>query len=418
MEKLHLTSKEKRRSLTSAFSSPVTKITPKNRQKVGHAVPARLDIDYESPPLVFYGSPNRSSGAILSGQLELTVLDAEIVLNEFELVLLGNVVFKKPAIKDCLDCSVKKNELKRWNFLTEPVRYKTGKYYFPFSYLLSGHLPTTSHSPLGSIEYELRAHANINSTGDIDFSRTLTVQRALKPSVDRTSARVFPPTNIACTVVLPTTIHPIGEFVAQIRLSGIVKSLSETMQQRWRVQKLSWRIEEYATIISPACDKHQHKLVLNSPTPENTNNIKGILHQQNREISHGESKGRWKTDYAASQAELELPFSIRPSSQPVCDVKSATGLTVDHSLVLEMVLAEEQVTGKNKKFTSLTGVARVLKMKFGVILTERSGMGISWDEEQPPIYEDVPLSPPGYTALEEYNIEPIPFEGLGRLEEN
>ena len=82
-----------------------------------------------------------------------------------------------------------------------------------------------------------------------------------------------------------------------------------------------------------------------------------------------------------------------------------------------MVLAEEQVMGKNMKFSSLTGVARVLKMKFGVILTERSGMGISWDEEQPPVYEDVPVSPPGYAALEEYSGEPIPWEGLGHLEE-
>lgn len=420
MEKLHLTSKEKRRSLTSALSSPVARITPKNAPKNSLRRPpvvAKLDIDYESPPLVFYGSPNRSSGAILSGQLELTVLEAEIVLKEFEMVLLGNVVFKKPALKDCLDCSIKRNELKKWIFVTEPVRYKAGKYCFPFSYLLPGHLPTTSHSPLGSIEYELRAHANTNFTGTVNFTRTLTVQRALQPSTDRTSTRVFPPTNIVTTVVLPATIHPIGQFVAQIRLSGIVKHLNENVQQRWRVQKLNWRIEEYASIISPACPKHQHKLVLNSPTPENRKNVKGVLHHLNRELAHGESKGRWKTDYEASQTELELPFSIRPSSRPVCDVKSATGLAVDHTLVLEMVLAEEQVMGKNMKFSSLTGVARVLKMKFGVILTERSGMGISWDEEQPPVYEDVPVSPPGYAALEEYTGEPIPCEGLGHLEE-
>jgi len=32
------------------------------------------------------------------------------------------------------------------------------------------------------------------------------------------------------------------------------------------------------------------------------------------------------------------------------------------------------------------------------VVTERSGMGISWDEEQPPMYEDVPASPPLYAA--------------------
>lgn len=422
MDKLHLTSKEKRRSLTSALSSPVAKITPKKTAKKSPrpapVVPAKLDIDYESPPLVFYGPPSSSSGAILSGQLELTVMEPEIMLEEFEMVLVGNVVFKKPAIKDCLDCSIKRNEIKKWIFVTEPVRYKAGKYCFPFTYLLPGYLPTTSHSPLGSIEYELRALANTNFKGAIKFTRTLTVQRAIQPFTDRTSTRVFPPTNLATTVVLPATIHPIGEFLVQIRLSGIVKHVKENVQQRWRVHKVNWRIEEHANIISPACPKHQHKLVLSSPTSENSKSVKGVLHHLNRELAHGESRGGWKTDYAASHTELELPFSVGSSSRPVCDVTSATGLIVNHTLVLEMVLVEEQLVGKNTKFSSVTGVARVLKMKFNVILTERSGMGISWDEEQPPIYEDVPVSPPGYHALEDYDGEPIPSEGLSRLEVN
>ena len=39
-------------------------------------------------------------------------------------------------------------------------------------------------------------------------------------------------------------------------------------------------------------------------------------------------------------------------------------------------------------------------MQFNLLLTERSGLGISWDEEMPPMYEDVPASPPGYTLLD------------------
>jgi hypothetical protein len=40
-------------------------------------------------------------------------------------------------------------------------------------------------------------------------------------------------------------------------------------------------------------------------------------------------------------------------------------------------------------------------MQFTLVVTEKSGMGISWDEEQPPVYEDVPNSPPGYPRMEE-----------------
>ena len=36
-------------------------------------------------------------------------------------------------------------------------------------------------------------------------------------------------------------------------------------------------------------------------------------------------------------------------------------------------------------------------MHFGTILTERAGIGISWDNEAPPIYQDVPPSPPAYS---------------------
>lgn len=44
-----------------------------------------------------------------------------------------------------------------------------------------------------------------------------------------------------------------------------------------------------------------------------------------------------------------------------------------------------------------TGAARVLRMQFRINVTERSGLGISWDEEVPPMYHDVKLlSPPSY----------------------
>lgn len=60
-------------------------------------------------------------------------------------------------------------------------------------------------------------------------------------------------------------------------------------------------------------------------------------------------------------------------------------------------------------------MARVLRMQFGVMLTERAGMGISWDEEQPPMYGDVPVSPPGYATVEECARDPISYEELDQM---
>ena len=48
-------------------------------------------------------------------------------------------------------------------------------------------------------------------------------------------------------------------------------------------------------------------------------------------------------------------------------------------------------------------------MQFKIVVTERAGMGISWDEEMPPMYEDVPVSPPGYGNVKVEEVEE--FEG-------
>lgn len=417
MEKLHLTSKEKRRSLPSSLFSPAgkgsPKNTPKNSPRMAPVAPAKLGIDYESPPLVFYGSPAHSTGAILSGQLELTVVEAEIIIKAFELILVGKVITKKPVNKDCPECTTTTTEIKKWVFLNDPVRFKRGKYSFPFSYLVPGHLPTTSHGSLGGIEYELRAHAKTSLSEYITFTRILTVQRALQPGLDRTCTRIFPPTNIICTITFPSAIHPIGEFPIQVRVSGIVnKQPQDHLQQRWRVRKLSWRIVENARIISPACPKHIYKL---GPVVDVSSPDKGLLHQSSRDIGQGESKRGWKTDFDANQTEVEVQALISPSAHLVCDVISPTGFAVSHTLVLELIMAEEQLLGKHAKHATPTGRARVLRMHVGVVLTERSGMGISWDEEQPPMYDDVPVSPPGYVRMEEFSGDLIPYEELEQM---
>ena len=89
---------------------------------------------------------------------------------------------------------------------------------------------------------------------------------------------------------------------------------------------------------------------------------------------------------------------------------------VDHRLVLEIIVAEELLTGSRGQHANYTGLARVLRMTFPVVLTERGGLGVSWDEEQPPVYQDVPGSPPGYARIEEYVGDPIPYEELEAIE--
>ena len=42
------------------------------------------------------------------------------------------------------------------------------------------------------------------------------------------------------------------------------------------------------------------------------------------------------------------------------------------------------------------GTARVLRAQFALVVSNRAGMGLSWDDEAPPAYPQVPGSPPRY----------------------
>lgn len=122
---------------------------------------------------------------------------------------------------------------------------------------------------------------------------------------------------------------------------------------------------------------------------------------------------------------MEFEASINPTSNPVCDLEAQGGLEARHNLVIELIVAEEFCPNRNTRLITPTGAARVLRMQFNLHVTERSGLGISWDEEMPPVYEDVPASPPGYTMLdgssvmEDYHGSPLAtpdYEELDRME--
>ncbi|MCJ1401614.1 hypothetical protein MMC11_004830 [Xylographa trunciseda] len=375
--------------------------------KLGPAKPAKLEIGIESPPLVLYGPIASSTGALLSGQLILSVSEDEVQLQHFEMQLLAKTTTKKPVSKDCPDCRTQTCELFKWKFLSELGRFPRGRHSFPFSYLLPGKLPATTNSGLGAIDYVLSAKAVTPLQDNILVESPLKVYRALLPGNDRTSLRIFPPTNITATIILPPVIHPIGEFNVQMRIAGCAEN-EGTTQRRWRIRKMNTRIEEHTKMISPPCPKHVHKV---------GGEGKGILSTETRVLNIQDYKDGWKSDFDTHGGliEMEFPASIKPSSHPICDVDAPTGLSVTHNLVLELIVAEEVVSLKNTKFVTPTGTARVLRMQFVLILTERSGLGISWDEEQPPMYDDVPASPPSYAKMIDYEGEPLPDDELARL---
>lgn len=399
--------KDKRHSLDIRPSAAPTKRKgPKESPQLAPVKPASLEIDMESPPIVFYGPPGQSTGALLSGQLVLTPNEPEISIKTFEMVLQAKVTTKHPVKSDCADCTTKTTELFRWKFLSEPAHFARKKHNFPFSYLLPGHIPATSHGFMGVVDYLLSAEAITNYSEPINVTRYLKVQRALMPGIERNSTRIFPPTNLVATVAIPSVVYPIGDFPVQLRVAGVVAK-SKDGQVRWRIRRMNWRIDETSKMISEACKKHAAKI---------GGEGKGVFHEDTIELGRDDVKEGWKTDYDTEGGNIEVEFQagIRPGSNPLCDVESPTGYGVHHTLAIEIIVAEEHLL-KNYKHAVPTGSARVLRMHFKLIVTERAGLGISWDEEQPPMYEDVPGSPPTYAKMTDYVGDPLPDEPLDTM---
>jgi arrestin-related trafficking adapter 1 len=254
--------------------------------------------------------------------------------------------------------------------------------------------------PLVAISYEFKAEAVPKVAGHlqtpIQFKKTLEVKRSLGTSeLPHHSVRVFPPTNIKASAHYPHIIHPIGTYNLNLKLDGISRHNAnvDTMEY-WRMKKLTWRLEETAKTVAPACDKHSPKV-----EGADQQQKKGLIRTETRVIGEKTLFSGWKSNYTSttdSSIELELECNLAKHAKYACDTKSRDGTEVTHQLMVEMVVSQEWAPVNKPTLVTHTGVGRILRMHFGIILTERAGIGISWDNEAPPIYQDVPPSPPAY----------------------
>jgi len=286
---------------------------------------------------------------------------------------------------------------------------------FPFSYLFPGTCSATTHGSLYSLEYWLRIHVT-STSGDqapLKLSRQLTLKRAVFPSDQlRHSIRVFPPTNIKADCNFPSVIHPIGEHNFSLRLDGVIARNSDTKTQtHWKLRKLTWTLEERSKQSSPACAKHLAKA-----GPKDT---KRFERNDTKTIGAGGLTSGWKSNYNDPDGciELEFPFSSNLGTKVTCNTKDGQGTEISHVMEVEMIVFEEQAHLKRLSQTTPTGGARVLRMHFDMNLTERAGLGVSWTQERPPLYGDVPPSPPTYKNNTLSNVDECPgYDDLVPLE--
>ncbi|TGJ80799.1 hypothetical protein E0Z10_g7962, partial [Xylaria hypoxylon] len=347
----------------------------KSQKDLSQNLSASLGWRIESAPAVMYGGPEESTGALISGQLQLLVKEETFEVDNLEAKLEIRVTQKKPFNGHCQNCATQKTELKSWSFLSEPTALTQRTHEFPFSVLLEGHLPASTDNHLLSIEYVFTAEARPRDGGlPLKMRRTINVRRSLPvPTTPHHSVRIFPPTNITANVHYDAVVHPNGTSTFTLRLDGIGKhNQTARTVEYWRLKRLSWKLEEEISTVAPACQKHMPKTTAGGEAGENGNEAKkGVRRSDTRVIAHADMHSGWKADYfsADGNIEAEIEYQTGGSSRPVsCDVRGHDGTKVSHRLVVEMVVAQEYVLAHTRHATP-AGVARILRMNFGVVIT-------------------------------------------------
>lgn len=233
-------------------------------------VPIELSIELESPPVILYGEPSESSGSIISGLLFMTTKHdmAETEVENVTLSLVQTIQLNKPflitssVVSGCHDCSIRKNVLARWDVVTSSTKFPPGSHAYPFSHLLPGSLPGScklgSHNSISYIKYDIIAEAKVpNSKDKVKLTLPLNISRLILRGPDRNSLRIFPPTEVNATALLPHVIYPKSKFPMELKLDNLVNASGD---KRWRMRKLSWKIEEHSKVRAYCCEKHQSKL--------------------------------------------------------------------------------------------------------------------------------------------------------------
>ena len=196
-----------------------------------------------------------------------------VELNSVELSLIQKVRYERPfrpsaaPFNTCTSCKTKVTEFHRWTIINKPTELALGKHSFPFSHLIPGNLPATTH--LGSnshttIKYELIAVVTYkhpfkgkgeSSKRVLQLNLPISITRSILRGSDKNSLRVFSPTELTANAVLPNVVYPKSTFSMELKLDGICSD-----DRRWRMRKLNWRIEEKSKIRAYTCKSHKSKL--------------------------------------------------------------------------------------------------------------------------------------------------------------
>ncbi|KAG8631194.1 hypothetical protein KVT40_000334 [Elsinoe batatas] len=317
--------------------------------------------------------------------LDMTVNATNTLLQSLELEMQRIVQSKKAARKHCKDCAADVQTIRQHDVLLGPRSFTVGTHKSSATLDMPVGSPATFTSKHHKIEYQIIATAKLKDGSTISTVQpiTFTPTTAWSP---KTLTHRTAYTEFDIDISLPQAIQPGETFQASVALNTHTKE-SPNRHRRWSIRRLDWRIEEHETTASSPCAQHK-------------SDSKPSISTSTRTISSGEAKlaRRPDTELADNTTEKFLAsLSTRNSHSP--DAYLPDRFRVSHTIVLELLVAEVPTGTDGLSRTGSSGVVRILKPMFHVVVVPSVPaelIGGAEGSQTPPRYDRGGEAPPAY----------------------
>ncbi|KAF2223654.1 hypothetical protein BDZ85DRAFT_112392 [Elsinoe ampelina] len=317
--------------------------------------------------------------------LDMTVNATNTLFESLEVEIQRIITSKKATRKQCKDCVADVQTIRKCNVIPGPQSFSVGTHKSSATLDIPSGSPATLTSKHHSIEYQIIATAllkdglTISTIEPITF--TPTTAQAPKTLTRRTAYTEFD-----IDITLPQSIHTGNTFPCSVVLNTHTKE-APNRHRRWSIRRLDWRIEEHETSTSSSCAQHK-------------SDTKPSISTSTRTLSSGEAElsRRPDTELADNTTEKFLA-SLSTRNNPSPDAHLPDRFRVSHTIALELLVAEVPTGPDGLSRTGSSGVVRILKPKFDVVVAPSVPAELVGGAERgqtPPRYNHDGEAPPAY----------------------
>ncbi|RSL56067.1 hypothetical protein CEP53_006912 [Fusarium sp. AF-6] len=343
-----------------------------------------LKIKLETPTAILHGYFNSGSDAYISGRLLFNAEEA-IQVESLDVTVQLHVRYKRPQKKNCATCAQDLIPITQWSAISTLKPLPKGQHEFDMSFVIPSHLPVSMDTPLATVEYEIYAKALCTEREPVASKKIFKVERILEAESNKQLHTYnFNSTNITTTLCLNSVVRPIGTNSVQIRIDNITSGLAIGLEV-WKLQKVTWKLEESVTVTLPNCPRHP-----TAPTSQ------PIQQSETRVIGKKSLRHGWEEHPNESQPHITFSFDYnlnRVGSDAIYACDESAGPQVAHALLVELHLEKHFVLPESPWMTSPPRAETTLRMTRPVVLTDLVEPSV------PPAYGGSSDSPPSYADV-------------------